>query len=129
MFSSNQILQMSGEMSQLETVINFAMRMFGNRDKVTYQTTEDGKYCLGWYATDGWKEFPFDFDSSIVAKIIEQHLKKQEIEDPYEWADGSSEKGFLMKVIPQTFSNEEDGIKNPFYGIVSIEPFINFYAK
>ena len=37
--------------------------------------------------------------------------------------------GFLMKVIPTTCADDWKGIKNPFFGIVSIEPFINFYAK
>lgn len=133
MFSSEQVFEVSGEMSQLETAIKFALSMYGaGKDKITYQITKDGKYCLGWSigkADEGWMKFPFDFDYGIVAKIIEQHLEKQNIEDPYEWADGSSEKGFLMKAIPETFSDEENGIKNPFYGIVSIEPFVNFYAK
>ena len=63
------------------------------------------------------------------SEIVKQFLEKQDCEDPYAWADGSSEKGFLMKVIPGVFSDEEDGIKKPFYGIVSIEPYMNFYAK
>ena len=132
MFSSEQIFELSGDMGQLEMAIKFAMDMSDtNKDNISYQITDDGKYCLGWHVDekDGWKKFPFDFDPHIVAEIIKQHLKKQDIEDPYGWADGSSSKGFLMKAIPQLFSDEKDGIRHPFYGIVSIEPYMNFYAK
>ena len=40
--------------------------------------------------------------------------------------------GFIVSftiVIPETFSDEQNGIKNPFYGIVSFETFTNFYSK
>ena len=130
MFSSEQVFEVSGTMEQLETAIKFAMDMSeSNKDNISYQITDDGKYCLGWGDGDGWNKFPFDFDSHIVAKIVEQHLTKQECDDPYGWADGSSKKGFLMKAIPELFSDEYKGIKSPFYGIVSIEPYMNYYAK
>lgn len=131
MYSSEQILKVSGDMSQLETAIHFALNMNGCTKQISYQITNDGKYCLGWLCDEekGWKSFPFDFDVHIVSEIIKQHLKKQEIDNPYENYDGSSSKGFLMKVIPQVFSDIANGIKNPFYGIVSIEPFYNYYAK
>lgn len=132
MFSSEQIFEISGEMDQLEKTIKFAIDMHGiGKSGICYQITEDGKYCLGWGNEEGWSKFPFDFDAHIVSEIVKQHLKKQEdkMEDPYSWFDGSSELGFLMKVIPSTFADDWKGIKKPFFGIVSIEPFINFYAK
>lgn len=130
MFSSEQVFELSGTMEQLQMAIKFAIDMYGiGKDRITYQITKDGKYCLGWNDGSGWNKFPFDFDSHIVAKIVEQHLEKQDCEDPYAWADGSSEKGFLMKAIPQLFSDRYKGIKSPFYGIVSIEPYMNYYAK
>lgn len=129
MFSSEQVFEVSGTMEQLEATIKFAINMYEIGKEITYQITEDGKYCLGWGDENGWNKFPFDFDSHIVAKIVEQHLAKQKCDDPYGWADGSTEKGFLMKAIPQLFSDEYKGIKHPFYGIVSIEPYMNFYAK
>ena len=109
----------------------FAMHMNGVPRNPSFQITEDGKYCIGWLSDEkkGWHPLPFDFDAHIMAEIVKQHLKKQDIEDPYEDWDGSSEKGFLMKVIDRTFADEEDGIKNPFYGIVSIEPYYIYYAK
>ena len=129
MFSSEQIFEVSGDMDQLEIAIKFAIDMYGGiSDDISYQITKDGKYCLGW-GKNGWEAYPFEFDAHIVSEIVKQHLNKTDCEDPYDWADGSSEKGFLMKVIPETFSDEENGIKNPFYGIVSIEPHMNFYSK
>ena len=131
MFSSEQIFDINGEMDQLEMTINFAMRMNGYPKELSYQVTEDGKYCLGWWVDEkkGWKPFPFDFDAHIIAEIVKQHLRKQDVENPYDYGDGSSEKGFRMKVIDRVFSDEKDGIKHPFYGIVSIEPEYIYYAK
>jgi len=130
MFSSEQIFEVSGGMDQLEIAIKFAIDMYGiGKSDISYQITEDGKYCLGWGNKNGWEKYPFEFDVHIVSEIVKQFLEKQDCENPYSWADGSSEKGFLMKVVPETFSDEENGIKNPFYGIVSIEPYMNFYSK
>ena len=77
------------------------------------------------------EEFPFDFNPHIVSEIIEQHIEKimDNMTSDYEFADGGTSRGFLMKAIPETFSYEYQGIKKPFYGIISIEPFENFYAK
>ena len=130
MFSSDQIFEVSGSMDQLEKAIKFAIDMRGiGKSGISYQITKNGKYCLGWGDEEEWKKYPFDFDVHIVSEIVKQFLEKQDCEDPYAWADGSSEKGFLMKVIPEVFSDEKDGVKKPFYGIVSIEPYMNFYAK
>ena len=130
MFSSDQIFEVSGSMDQLEKAIKFAIDMRGSsKSGISYQITKNGKYCLGWGDEEEWKKYPFDFDVHIVSEIVKQFLEKQDCEDPYAWADGSSEKGFLMKIIPEVFSDEKDGIKQPFYGIVSIEPYMNFYAK
>ena len=130
MFSSDQIFEVSGSMDQLEKAIKFAIDMRGiSKSGISYQITKNGKYCLGWGDEEEWKKYPFDFDVHIVSEIVKQFLKKQDCEDPYSWSDGSSEKGFLMKIIPEVFSDEKDGVKKPFYGIVSIEPYMNFYAK
>ena len=134
MFSSNQVFQISGSMEQLEEVLRFALSFSENsHSKIVFQTTDDGKYCIGWKGDSdikGWQQYQFDFDASIVAKIIVQFLCKQdENESGYEYADGSTSQGFIMKNIPNLFSDEYQGIKNPFYGIISFEPYCNFYAK
>ena len=131
MFSSEQIFKVSGDFSQLEMAIDFAMKMWGARKdrQYYYQITEDGKYCIGWCEEDGWTPFQFDFDSHIVAEIVKQHLRKHRIEESaYDSFDGSTDDGFLMKAIEPSAMDEE-GIKRPFFGIVSIEYFENFYAK
>ena len=133
MFSSNQIFEISGSLEQLEDAIRFALKHYGtpNEKGLFYQITEDGKYCLGLSCEENWKEFPFDFNPHIVSEIIEQHIEKimDNMTSDYEFADGGTSRGFLMKAIPETFSYEYQGIKKPFYGIVSIEPFENFYSK
>lgn len=140
MFSSNQVFEISGDMSQLKPALQFALDYSGHAKnmskseiergcKLVYQIAKDGKYCIGWAfkdTKDGWKEYPFDFDVDIVAQIIAQHLGKLETpQSGYEWADGSSDPGFLMKKV----SCGNDNIRNPFYGIVSFEKYNNFYAK
>lgn len=137
MFSSNQVLEISGSFSELESALDFAINYSGYRSSfMCYQITEDGKFCIGWGNSDkkqpygNWKKFEFDYDSSIVSKIIIQFLEKHKYdENVYNWLDGSINTGFLMKSIPETFSEEENGIKDPFYGIVSFEPFVNYYSK
>jgi hypothetical protein len=140
MFSSNQILEFSGCLShrdELKHAFEFAIKASGWYEPMTrkekpcacsYQITKDGRYCIGWgEEKDGWKEFPFEFDVDIISQIIAKHLAKQRV-DEGEW-DGSYVAGFLMKAIPDSFASEEDGIKNPFRGIVSFEPYTVFYAK
>ncbi len=140
MFSSNQILEVSGDLSHsddLYNAIEFALKASDHdftkpntKSKCVYQITDDGRYCIGWaYETveKGWTEFQFDFDLSIISQIISQHLRKQEIEKDI-W-DGGYNRGFFMKAIPESMGDEYNGIKNPFYGIVSFEPYTCFYSK
>lgn len=140
MFSSNQTLQVSGclrHKGELRHALEFAMNASGWKDAMTraekpckcvFQISKDGKYCIGWGGErKGWTEFPFDFDLDIISQIIIQHLSKQKI--VYEGGDGTYDAGFLMKNIANSFSEEENGIRNPFYGIVSFEPYTCYYSK
>lgn len=134
MFSSNQVFQISGCMRQLEEALRFALSFSEkSHSKIVFQTTDDGKYCIGWKGDSdikGWQQYQFDFDASIVAKIIVQFLCKQdEKKSGYEYADGSTGDGFIMRNIPETFSDVWAKIKNPFYGIVYFERWCNFYSK
>lgn len=133
MFASNQVFELSGNLSDLELVLKFVIKFYNaNTESIGYQITDDGKYCLGWSTDekDGWHKFPFDYDVHIISEIIKQHINKQPRENTmYDWADGGTSIGFLMKAIPELFSDEYEGIKHPFYGIVSIERFENFYSK
>ena len=144
MFSSNQILEISGNLSdfnneEIYNALEFALKLSRNLENFTrknepskcvYQITKNGKYCIGWAyngVKDGWNEFPFDFDLNIISLIIAKHLKNQKVNEDI-W-DGSYAKGFIMKVIPETLSDEYEGIKNPFYGIVEFSPYTCFYSK
>ena len=145
MFSSNQILEISGNLSdldELESALMFALKYSGNDKnmeqeeinrgcKLVYQITENGKYCIGWgfqNVPDGWNEYPFKFEIDIVSRIIRQHLESiSKVEkDCY---DGSYHKGFVMKCIEESMSSEMEGIKKPFYGIVYFKPYTCFYSK
>lgn len=141
MFSSNQLLVVTGcieHHDELKTALKFALELSGemecftrakNPGKCVYQITEDGRYCVGWAFNEikrGWNEYPFDFDLDIISQIIKKHLEKQTVQRDM-W-DGSYHKGFYMKAIPHSFS-DEDGIQEPFYGIVEFRPYTCFYAK
>lgn len=142
MFSSNQILELSGDLchtNDLYNALEFALKASGNissftrtenPSKCVYQITSDGRYCIGWAyegVKEGWTEFQFDFDLSIISQIISKHLSKKEVERDI-W-DGGYNKGFIMKAIPESMGSEYDGIKNPFYGIVEFRPYTCFYSK
>ncbi len=136
MMSSNQIFEISGSFDRLCLALGFAINYSGVNEKdLCFQITDDGKFCIGWGNKGGWEKFQFGYDLEIVSKIIVKHLENHKYEEspyersPYDVFDGTTNEGFLMKVIPEMFSDEYDGIKNPFYGIVSFEPFINFYSK
>lgn len=144
MFSSNQIMEITGTMEDIESVLRFALKMSGNEKnykdqkeiergcKLVYQITPTHKYCIGWgfkTVQPGWKEYDFDFDPEIVAKIIAQHLKKYEPnnEEELEYFDGSTSKGFHMSA--DVWSDKGEDIQSKNYCIVFFEPHILLYAK
>ena len=140
MFSSNQEFKISGDFSQLKHALRFALEYSETRN-FCFQRTGDS-YCIGWMTKNskgeyepekGWNKYQFDFDYDIVAKIVEQEIRKiateTKVEDPFSYADGSSSLGFIIENIRNLFSDEWHGIKNPFYGIITIKPFYNYYAK
>ena len=144
MFSSNQVFEISGDYNQLESALRFAFQYEGNDEnlspseiargcKTLYQITDDGKYCIGWgfkNVPEGWCEYPFDFEYGIVSKIIAQHLRKQpQVKNKYEWADGSTSEGFLMRCPDNMKCEEKEHIIESFYCIVCFEKYTNFYAK
>lgn len=141
MFSSNQILELSGNLShsgELETALEFALKYSENDKnmlqseidrgcKLLYQITKDGRYCIGCgfkSVPSGWSEYPFKFDVEIVSKIIKQHLETFPVEEGM--CDGSYRKGFIMK-YPRW--DDSEGIENVFYCIVYFKPYTCFYAK
>lgn len=145
MFSSNQQLRVSGEcfIETIQSALDFALKLSGHYKNMTreeiergclllYQITDDGKYCIGWgfkEIPEHWEKYPFDFDTIIVSHIIQQHLLNFDVEYDPDEGDGSFKKGFLMKNIERSFAGKKEDVKNPFYGIVSFEPYTCFYAK
>lgn len=137
MFSSNQILDVSGSLDQINDALTFAMGYSGQLNhfsdaeqkrgcKIVFQITKDGKYCIGWGFQDvpyGWTEYQFKPDIKIISAIIEQRLN--EVRETEGVCDGSYERGFRMRQID--FHTE--GVENPFYGLVYFEPYTCFYAK
>ena len=105
MFSSNQILQISGTFEQLKECLEFALKMYGLHTQ-------------------------FGFSIDIAVESIKKFLQEQPRQESlYDYDDGGTDDGFLMKVIPETFSDIHEGIKQPFYGIVSFESYTNYYSK
>lgn len=143
-FSSNQVFAISGDLyyrNGIEDALKFALK-YSDIDKsmmqqktdreiiFLYQITEDGKFCIGWnyeYVPEGWKKFPFKFNVKAVSKLIREHLEDYPVKEDV-W-DGSYRKGFLMKTVEETLSDEFRRIKMPFYTIVYFEPFTCFYSK
>lgn len=140
MFSSNQVLGISGDLeheNDLRDALEYALRKSGYYEcftrkdlpsKCVFQITENGGYCIGWAchhsgAEKGWTEFQFEFDIDIIARVVEQHLKKYEVDRV--GGDGTDSKGFLLKCLEYN----EPGVTEPFNGIVIIYPYNCYYAK
>ena len=94
MFSSNQVLEVSGDLGHrgdLKNALEFALKKSGDYESFTrsdrpskcvFQITGCGDYCIGWGChdenpEDGWTEFQFDFDIDIVAAIIKNICKNR----------------------------------------------------
>lgn len=144
MFSSNQVLKISGRLGNgdlakaLELALHYSddFECFTRKEnpaKCVFQITKDDRYCIGWNIDEkdeNWTEYPFDFDINIISQIIEQYLNKCRTNknELLDW-DGAYEKGFLMKAIPETMSDEYENIKAPFHGIVTFSPYTCLYSK
>lgn len=142
MFSSNQILEISGSLDQLEAAIDFAVmysgqkKCFTRRDrpaKCVYQITNDGRYCIGWNfgkAKDGWMEYPFDYDAKIISQIVRQYIEKADKPlNKFKGYDGSSSIGFLLQQGAGKTDDEWYCVRDPYQCIVNIRPFWCYYAK
>lgn len=142
MFSSNQILDITGSLDQIQDALEFAMKysdhLRGFTDseikrgcKIVFQITEDGKYCIGWgfgEVPEGWTEYQFKPDISIISAIIAQRMKESPFDE--DSCDGSYDYGFRMKAVADSdYHALSDSIKNLYYCIVYFEPFTTFYHK
>ena len=144
MFSSNQVLEISGDMRQLEAAVEFAMRYSGQNEcftrrekpaKCVYQVSDDGRYCIGWALRDeelpdGWSEYPFDYDPKIIGAVVQQWIEKEPrpFDENAGW-DGSHHIGFLLQESGGSRWKEQEQIKNGWRCIITIRPFWCLYAK
>lgn len=132
MFSSNQKLSISGKLKDLQAALEFTLNKYSDRSPIanSFQITENGWYVLGWAKEKkDYTDYPFKATAEILTTIITAWLKENacENDDPY-W-DGSEDDGFLLEVVEETFADEEDGVKEPFYAIVKIKPYLCLYSK
>lgn len=135
-FSSNQIFQISCSKSQLKSVLAFALNLDNDKQvrakHLVYQTTEDGKFAIGWFHLKpkaGWQILVSPTPSvDLLTEAAIQYLKDYQ-DNTDECFDGFYEQGYLVKAIKETMAPEMEGIKNPFYGFVTIQAYKLFYSK
>ena len=142
MFSSNQVFQLSGRLNEeeikraLEFILKIADHTTDIKGKPTgceyvFQLADgSGDFCIGYdYGShnENWHRFQFGYDVDVVSKVIKNHLSKLYFPTTWDGADGSTEKGFLATVMSGSYAPEEEGIKDPHYGIVRFAPFTCFY--
>ena len=136
MFSSNQVLSVSGELDikYIKHCLSFAFQLanydyHSPKSTCTWQITEDGRYCIGWASgsiPNGWNAYAFGFDIDKISEIIFNHMRAV---DPYKANNCAACSGFVMDVIPETLAEVENGIVKPFYGLVSFTPYLCVYSK
>ena len=133
MFSSNQVLKISGELDALsvQRTLKFCVDVAGyDSCTLVWQALETGEFCIGFQYGDetvpqGWNCFPVSDDYDIAALTIVKFLERQEF--PRECGgDGSSGKGFLAESITY---KDSDRVENCHRGIVKFSPFTCFYHK
>ena len=136
MFSSNQVFEVSCTKDQLRSVLAFALNLASeertNPRKLACQMTTDGKFAIGWFHQEpksGWQILVSPTPSvDLLTEAAIQYLKDSP-DHTMEFGDGSYEQGYLVKAIQETMASEWDGIKNPFYGYVTIQAYKVFYSK
>ena len=154
MFATNQIFEISGKLEDLPAALDFAMRCAGYHKPMTrsidrvacgYQITEKGVYCLGFLGVkgrtatyrkpgpyEGWTAYDFDYDPEIVSRIVMQWLKKQDVPTgSFDRCDGMHLDGFLLREIRNPYKKDTSryDLRNPQRGIISIQPYRNFYHQ
>ena len=106
MFSSNQVLSVSGELDikYIKHCLSFALQLAGYdynspTSICTWQITEDGRYCIGWASgsiPNGWNTYDFAFDVDTISEIIYNHMSTV---DPYKANNCAACSGFIMDVV------------------------------
>ena len=148
MFSTNQIFKISGPPSQLKDTLEFALKHSGWQEAFTrnnnpvsmaYQITKNGIYCLGrgrlknedeTHIKEGWSEFPFDYNTDAIARIITQWIDTQpEPYSEFRHCDGGKRIGFICEPAKQMNKDLRDAIQNWERCVITFRPFLCWYAK
>lgn len=129
MFTSNQVLKVSGTFYQLKLAVSFVMEMSGNRSNMAYQK-KDGMFILGGIHgrdTKGWTAYNTNTSASRIGEDIKAFLESIDRNLPLRqdrleyW-----QKGFLMTVVDEDGSNIP-AIENRGFALVKFEPFNCYY--
>lgn len=147
MFSSNQVLSISGgHEDELNKALEFALtytddyshgRFKSKKARFLYQTSSAGEYLIRiGYGDDrtwenGWKEYDFDFDVDIIAKIIMGFLVKQDYPPYGAFGDGSLHKGFIIRSAEELWDERSRTISDDILRETDlvISPYWAFYHK
>lgn len=135
MFHSNQKFCISCEEEHLEEIVRLILRMEGDKKRckpLAYQIAGD-RFAVGYYYDEpkpGWTKFMFGEKTGV--ELILAAIKQFAHDNPsheYDGGDGSFHPGYLVEVVKQSFADEWEGIKNPWYGIFSVRAYNCYYSK
>ena len=137
MFSSNQVLSISCPDKHLEQTLRYVLDFadYDPKGKIAlgYQFTKDHRICIGLISTiekSRWKPFMYERpDIDFIAAAIRNYIRQYPAKSDFDGDDGAVNQGYLFEVIPESFAEEENGVKQPFYGLFSVQPFACFYSK
>ena len=134
MFSSNQIMKISADKEQLESVVLFAIKMSENKGNFCYQVVDGNRFALGYYYDKppvGWSAFPTSTPSvKTIASTIEDVVKYPQGFSGTYYGDGTYQEGYLLSCGSGCMAEvEETGVMNPMYCIFVVDFFQNYYAK
>lgn len=136
MFHSNQKFCISCDDKQLKDVVTLVLGMYKIGDRpptLAYQVTGD-RIAIGRYFDEpkpGWSKFMYDNPGiDLVLAAIKQFTHDHPSHEYSEGeGDGSYRPGYLVEVVEETFADEWKGIKNPWYGIFTVEAYNCYYSK
>lgn len=129
MFTSNQVLKVSGTSYQLKLAVSFAMEMSGQRSNIAYQK-KDGIFILGGIQnkdTKGWTPYNTNASAAKIAEDIKAFLEGLDWRlPPLQNGLEYWQKGFLMTAVDEDGSNIPE-IENKGFALVKFEPFNCYY--
>ena len=129
MFTSNQVLKVSGTSYQLKLAVSFAMEMSGQRSNIAYQK-KDGIFILGGIQnkdTKGWTPYNTNASAAKDAEDIKAFLEGLDWRlPPLQNGLEYWQKGFLMTSVDEDGSNIPE-IENKGFALVKFEPFNCYY--